>query len=107
MGLRGQWGFGWGQRFSGFGPNAFAVTVLQRVLVVTGWLGLVWHVVHILTPMQHSLHGKVVTMTFSRFATSTASIIPSTSLVGSFRGFEELCAFASRLCRVVTITDDL
>lgn len=107
MGLRGKWGFGRGHCLSGFGPKAFAVTVLQRVLVVTGGLGLVWHVVHILTSMQHGLQGKVVTVTFSRFATSTASIVPSSSLVGSFGGFEELCALASRLCRVVAITDDL
>lgn len=107
VGLRGQRGFGRGQRLSGFGPKAFAVTVLQRVLVVAGGLGLVWHVVHILTPVQHGLQRKVVTVTFSGFATSAASIIPSTSLVGSFGGFEELCPLASRLCRVVAITDDL
>lgn len=46
-------------------------------------------------------------MTFSGFATSTAPVIPSASLVGSFGGFEELRTLASRLCRVVAITDDL
>lgn len=73
-----------------------------------------WQVVHILSPMsccaatvQHGLQRQVVAVTFSGFATSTAPVIPSASLVGSFGGFEELCAFASRLCRVVAIADDL
>lgn len=46
-------------------------------------------------------------MTFSGFATSTAPIIPSISLVVSFGRFEELCTLASRLCGVVAIADDL
>lgn len=46
-------------------------------------------------------------MAFSGFATSAAPVISSTSLVGSFGRFEELCALASRLCRVVAIADDL
>lgn len=46
-------------------------------------------------------------MTFSGFATSAAPVIPSTSLVGSLGGFEELCTLASRLCRVIAIADDL
>ncbi|KAK5922409.1 hypothetical protein CgunFtcFv8_019676 [Champsocephalus gunnari] len=49
--LRGQRGFGWGHGFSGFCPKTFAVTVLQRVLVVAGGLALVWQVVHVLPPV--------------------------------------------------------
>lgn len=74
---------------------------------MAGRLGLVWHVVHILTSVQHGLQRRVVTVTLSRFATSAASVIPSASLVGSFGGFEELRPLASRLCRVIAITDDL
>lgn len=114
MGLRGQRGFGRGHGLSGFCPQAFAVAVLQRVLVMAGRLGLVWQVVHILTPMsccaatvQHGLQRRVVAVAFSGFATSAAPVISSTSLVGSFGRFEELCALASRLCRVVAIADDL
>lgn len=114
VGLRGQWGFGWGQGLSGLCPEAFAVTVLQRVLVVARGLGLVWQVVHILTPMscyaatvQHGLQRRVVAVTLSGFATSAAPVIPSASLIGSFGGFEELCTPASRFCRVVAIADGL
>lgn len=42
VGLRGQWSFGWGHALAGSGPQAFAVTILQRVLVVGSGLGLVW-----------------------------------------------------------------
>lgn len=114
VGLRGQRGFGWRHGLSGFCPKAFAVAVLQRVLVVARGLGLVWQVVHILTPVsccaatvQHALHRRVVAVTFSGFAASAAPVIPSASLVGSFGRFDELCALASRLSGVVAIADDL
>lgn len=88
VGLGRQWGFGWGQGFSGFGPQPLAVTVLQRVLVVAGGLGLVRQVVDILSSVarcaaavQHSLQRGVVAVTFSGFA---APVIPSASLVVSF-----------------------
>lgn len=73
-----------------------------------------WQVVHILTPVsccaatvQHGLQRWVVAVTFSGFATSTAPVIASASLVGSFGRFEELCTLAPRLRRVVAIADDL
>lgn len=48
-------------------------------------------------------------MTFSGFAASADPVVPSTSPVGSFGRFDirEVCALASRLCRVVVIADDL
>lgn len=114
VGLRGERGFGRRQSLSGFGPNAFAVTVLQRVLVVAGGLGLVGQVVHILTAVghcvatvQHGLQRGVVAMTLGGLPTSTTPIISSAALVGSFGRFEKLRTLASRLCGVVAIADDL
>lgn len=46
-------------------------------------------------------------MTFSGFTTSASPIVASATLGGSFRGLDELCTFASRLGRIVAITDDL
>lgn len=114
VGLRGHRGSGWRHGLSGFCPKAFAVAVLQRVLVVARGLGLVWQVVHILTPVaccaasvRHALQRRVVAVTFSGFSDSTSPVVPSASLVGSFGRFDKLCALASRLSRVVTIADDL
>lgn len=70
--------------------------------------------IHILTPVacctatvHHSLHWGVVVVTFRGFSTSVAHVIPPTSPVVSFGGFDELCTLASRLCGVVAIADDL
>lgn len=111
VGLRSQRGFGRGHGIASSGLQPLAVTVLQRVLVVGWGLSLVWQVVHILTPVtcgvatvQHRLGGRVVTVAFVGFATS---VITSTSLIYSFRGFEKLSTFGSRLCRVVAFTNDL
>lgn len=115
LGLGLQGGFGRGQGLSGFGPHAFAVAVLQRVLVVAGGLlGLVRQVVNILASVgrsaatvQDRLQGRVVTVTFSGFAASAAAVVASAPFVGPFGGFEELSAFASRLCGVIAVADDL
>lgn len=42
VGLRGHRSFRRGHGLPGFGPQAFAVAVLQRVLMVAGGLDLVW-----------------------------------------------------------------
>lgn len=77
---------------------------------------MVWQVVHILTAVsrcaatvRRALHRRVVAVTFSGFAASADPVVPSTSPVGSFGRFDirEVCALASRLCRVVVIADDL
>lgn len=84
------------------------------MLVVAGALGLVWQVVDILTSMsccaaavEHRLQRRMVAMTFSGFTTSASPIVASATLGGSFRGLDELCPLASRLGRIVAITDDL
>jgi len=52
MGGRGQGDFGGGHGLPGFGPEAFAVAVLQRMLVMPGGLALVvGEVVHVLAPV--------------------------------------------------------
>lgn len=94
-----------GGGLSVFGPQAFAVGVLKRVLVMGGGLGgLGGQVIHVLPGVK----GGVVAVALGRFAPSVVVVVAPAALVISLWRFDKLGAFASlKIGGVVVVGNDL